>query len=282
MEIKHKSAAEEDSAYILVHSDRELRRLQDQAEIINPITRRILSAAGIKPGMRVLDVGCGGGDVTFLVSEMVGRAGHVVGVDRAPAAIAAAERRLGDHGIKNVSFRKGDAIALSFDEPFDAVVGRYVLMFQADPAAMLRSVAQHLRPGGIMAFHEPDWDGCRSNPPAPTYDRCCRWIVDAFHRSGIEANMGNKLDSAFRRAGLAAPSMHLESVVGGAKGGPEWGHLMVELIVTMLPEVRSNGGQTAGDVVIGSMEEHIAREIEDGAVIVGRSEVGAWSRLPKA
>lgn len=278
MEVAGGGRASDHVRYILVHSDREISRLEHQAGIINPITRRILLSAGISPGMRVLDVGCGAGDVTFLISEMVGSQGQVVGADRAPAALAAAERRAAAHPIQNVSFREGDPTALSFERPFDAVVGRYVLMFQADPVAMLLGVARHLRPGGTIVFHEPVWDGCRSSPPAPTYDQCCRWIVETFRRSGIETNMGIKLEAAFRAAGLPAPSMHLEAVIGATKGGFDWSHQIAELIVTMLPEIQSQGVATAAEVEIETLEQRMQREIEAGSVIVSRSEVGAWSR----
>jgi SAM-dependent methyltransferase len=273
--------ADEAVPYILFHSDREIRRLNHQAGIINPITRRILLSAGVGPGMRVLDVGCGAGDVTLLIAEMVGSAGHVVGVDRVPAALAAAERRSAEHSLQNVSFREGDPAKLSFEQPFDAVVGRYVLMFQADPAAMLRGVARHLRPGGTIVFHEPDWDGCRSRPPSPTYDQSCGWIVETFRRTGIETQMGVKLDGAFRAAGLPAPSMHLEAVVGGTEGGFNWSHQVVELVVTMLPEIQSRGVAAAAEVDIDTLEQRIRGEIEAGSVIVSRSEVGAWSRTPR-
>ncbi|TIL22987.1 MAG: class I SAM-dependent methyltransferase [Mesorhizobium sp.] len=280
MEVAGGARADVHVPYILVHSDREIRRLSHQAGIINPITRRILLSAGISAGMRVLDVGCGAGDVTFLVSEMVGSEGQVIGADLAPAALAAAEGRAAANPIQNVSFREGDPAALSFDRPFDAVIGRYVLMFQADAVAMLRGVARHLRPGGTIVFHEPDWDGCRSSPPAPTYDDCCRWIVETFRRSGIETNMGIKLDAAFRAAGLTAPSMHLEAVVGGTKGGFDWSHQTAELIVTMLPEIQSRGVATAAEVDIETLGQRMQLEIEAGSVIVSRSEVGAWSRAP--
>jgi SAM-dependent methyltransferase len=281
MEVR-RGGANDAVPYILVHSDREIRRLNQQAGIINPITRRILFSAGIGPGMRVLDVGCGAGDLTFLVSEIVGSEGHVVGTDRAPAALAAANRRAAAHPIQNVSFREGDPAALSFEQPFDAVIGRYVLMFQADPVAMLRGVVRHLRPGGTIVFHESDFDGCRSRPPAPTYDRCCRWIVETFRRSGIETNMGLSLDAAFRAAGLAAPTMHLEAVVGGTEGGLDWSHQVIELVVTMLPEIQNRGVATAAEVDVETLEQRMRREIEAGSVIVSRWEVGAWSRAPNS
>jgi SAM-dependent methyltransferase len=271
-------SSKQDVPYILVHSDREIQRLKHQADIINPITRRILVAAGVAPGMRVLDVGCGAGDVTMLISELVGSTGHVVGADRAPAALAAAEQRAHAHPIRNVSFREGDPAALKFEQKFDAVVGRYVLMFQADPAAMLRGVAHHARPGGIVVFHEPDWAGVRSYPPSPTYDQCCRWIIETFRRTGIETHMGDKLEATFRAAGLAAPAMHLESVIGGANGGSDWARQTFELLVTMCPEVTARGVASELEIKISGLEQRMLHEIEAGSVIVGRSEVGAWSR----
>ena len=272
--------SEDKVPYILLHSDREIRRLKHQAGIINPITRRIFSFAGIGPGMRVLDVGCGAGDVSVLVAELVGESGEVVGVDRVSAALTAAERRIAEHGLRNISFREGDPGSLSFDRPFDAAVGRYVLMFQANPAELIRGAAKHVRSGGIVAFHEPDWAGSRSHPPSHNYDQACEWIVETFRRTGIETNMGAKLNASFRAAGLAAPTMHCEAVIGGDVGGRDWAHQISELTVTMLPEILSRGVATAFDP--DALESGMMRDIAAGAVIMGRSEVGAWSHTSDA
>ena len=80
----------EPAPYVFGHSEVELRRLAFQASLLNPVTRRLLVDAGVTSGMRVLDVGTGVGDVAFLVAELVGDTGSVVGVDRAPAAVAVA------------------------------------------------------------------------------------------------------------------------------------------------------------------------------------------------
>lgn len=280
MEVADSSSAAGGVPYILVHSDREIRRLKHQADIVNPITRRILLLAGLRPGMRVLDVGCGGGDVTLLAADIVGEAGHVVGIDRAPAALKAAEARAASEGIENVSFREGDPLSLSLEAPFDAAIGRYVLMFQAEPAGLLRALLPHMKPGGIVAFHEPDWDGCFSRPPTPAYERCRHLVVETFRRCGIETNMGLKLDTAYRAAGLAAPTMHMEAVVGGKVGGLDWVHQFAELVVTMLPEIESRGVAAAAEVDVDTLETRLRREIEAGCVIVGRAEIGAWAKTP--
>ncbi len=269
------SNSEDKVPYILIHSDREIRRLNHQAGIINPITRRIFSFAGIGPGMRVLDVGCGAGDVSVLIADLVGESGEVVGVDRVSAALTAAERKIAEHGLRNVSFREGDPGRLSFDRPFDAAVGRYVLMFQANPSELIRGAAKHVRSGGIVAFHEVDWTGARSHPPSHNYDQACEWIVETFRQTGIESSMGAKLNASFRAAGLAAPTMHSEAVIGGHVGGRDWAHQISELVVTMLPEILNRGIATAFDP--DALEAGMMRDIEAGAVIMSRSEVGAWS-----
>ena len=64
-----------------------------------------------------------------------------------------------------------------FELPFDAVVGRYVLRFQADPGAMLRRLATLVPTGGLIAFHELTGMVAVDLPPVPTYDTCCAWTA---------------------------------------------------------------------------------------------------------
>jgi ubiquinone/menaquinone biosynthesis C-methylase UbiE len=283
------AGAESADRYVLGHSNREMERLKLQATLIDPITRMFLAEAGIAPGMRVLDIGSGVGDVAFLAAEFVGDAGVVIGVDRAPAGLAEATRRAAERSIRNVEFREGDATEMIFEQPFDAIVGRYVLMFQRDPVAMLRKLATHVRPGGVIVFHEGDWEATTSFPPAPVYDRCCRWIVESLRFSGVEPRMGLHLHSTYVEAGLRAPSMKMESVIGG-KNRPEQESLgtvrietliriIAEVIRTLLPEIQRSGVASVDEVEIESLCERMSNEIAVyGSVIVGRSEIGAWVR----
>jgi len=267
-------------SYILGHSDRELDRLNKQAHFIDPITRRFLSAAGIVPGMRVLDVGSGAGDVAFLAAELVGARGEVVGTDRSPAALASARQRADARTLRNVVFREGDPAEMTFDRPFDAIIGRYVLMFQRDPTAVLRGLAAHARPGSVIFFHEPDLDGARSFPPAPTYDRCSQWIRETLRLSGAETRMGTKLFSTFIAAGLPAPSMQLETLVAGVANNADPLHLVADLAGTLGNAMERLGVATAAEVGLETLAERMISEATaSGSVILGRFEVGAWSHL---
>jgi len=267
-------------SYVLGHSERELERLGTQARMVDPMTRHFFQAAGIVPGMRVLDVGSGAGHVALLAAEMVGDRGEVVGVDRAPEALVAARARAESRSARHVTFLEGDPAEMKFDRPFDAVIGRYVLMFQDDSSAMLRKLAAHVRPGGAIVFHEPDWDGARSFPPAPTYDRCCGWIVETLRVLGNETRMGKKLHATFVAAGLAAPTMGLEAFIGGGAKGAEGLTLIADLVETMLPAMERARVATAAEAGLETLAARMIHEaVANDSVIVGRYEIGAWCRL---
>ncbi|HEY6088733.1 MAG TPA: methyltransferase domain-containing protein [Gemmatimonadaceae bacterium] len=268
--------------YVLGHSDRELARLTAQARLIDPITRRFFRDAGIAPGMRVLDVGSGAGDVAFLAADLVGDTGEVVGADRVPAALEAARARATSRSQRNVSFRDGDPAEMAFERPFDVAIGRYVLQFQSEPAAMLRKIARHVRPEGLIVFHEIDHSGVGSSPPAPTYDRCCRWVIETLRRHGTETQMGIKLHSTFVAAGLPAPRMRLEALLGGGANGSDCTSLVAQLVGTLLPEMERLGVATAADVGLETLAERMSKEaFVNSSVILGHWQIGAWCRVPK-
>ena len=267
--------------YALGHSDQELKRLGAQSRLIGPITRRFFQEAGIGAGMRVLDVGSGAGDTAFLIAELVGETGEVIGTDRAAAAVVAATKRAEAKGRSNASFREGNPAEMTFDRPFDAVAGRYVLLFQADLAATLRKLARHLRPGGVIAFHEPEWDSARSIPPAPTFDRCCRWISETFRLSGApDLGLGARLHRAFVDAGLPAPSMRMQTFIGGGAECMDWLQACADLVGSLVPAMEQSGVATAAEVDAPTLTERLRREVSaGGGMIIGRSEIGVWSRV---
>ena len=267
--------------YELGHSDRELGRLNTQALLIDPMTRQFFAQAGIAAGMRVLDVGSGAGDVALLAADMVGTSGEVVGTDRSPIAVAAARKAAQARGLSNLSFRQGDASGLEFDRPFDAIVGRYVLCFSPNPVAMLKHLLGQLKPGGIVVFHEAGGLGAASFPPVPSYDRCHEWIVQTFRKVGTNPQMCLDLYSTFLDAGLPAPTMGLQTLVGGSASRSNGIDLIADLVMTMAPVIEQTGVATAEEIDIATLHSRVhANVAKSRSVVVGRYEVGAWCRLP--
>jgi 2-polyprenyl-3-methyl-5-hydroxy-6-metoxy-1,4-benzoquinol methylase len=268
------------SSYVLGHSDPELARLKTQARLLEPVTRQFLRDAGIRTGMRVLDVGSGAGDVAVLAAELVGDDGEVIGTDTAAAAVTAAMHSAQVRGLRNVSFRQGDPAEMRFDRSFDAVVGRYVLLFQPDPVAMVRKLVGHVRSGGLVVFQEPDWVSARSVPPAATYDCCCGWIRETFRRAGTDSDMAAKLYATFVRAGLATPSMRMQTFIGGGASCTDFLQAVADLIRTLTPTMERLDVATATEIEVATLADRLSREATANcSVIIGRSDIAAWSRV---
>ena len=228
--------------------------------------------------MRVLDVGSGAGDVAFLVAELVGNSGEVIGTDRVAAALVTARARAEALGLRNISFRQGDPTEMQFEQPFDAVVGRYVLVFARDPAGMIRNLARNLRPGGVMVFHELDTRGFHSYPVLPTYDRCAYWITETFRLNGDDTRVGLKLYSSFVAAGLPPPTMRLQAVIGGGADNSDRLHFVADQVASLLPEMERLRIATAAEVDIDTLVDRLHVElVAGGGVMVGRSEIAAWT-----
>jgi ubiquinone/menaquinone biosynthesis C-methylase UbiE len=124
---------------------------------VEDITYNLLVDAGIKKGMHILDIGCGRGDVPFLLSDMVGIEGSVLGLDLDDNVLEVARERASENMLKNVDFIKSDLNSLSIDnDQFDAIVGRRVLMYLPDPRRVISELSTMLKIGGMMIFQGSD------------------------------------------------------------------------------------------------------------------------------
>ena len=146
------SESKSDATYTMGRTQEEEERLIQQSQLYDAVTRRFFREAGISSGMKVLDIGSGPGDVALTAAELVGPEGAVVGVDVNPEILETAQARAQAAGFTNVEFVAGDARTLELGNDFDAVTGRLVLMYMADPADALKQLATRLRPGGNRSF----------------------------------------------------------------------------------------------------------------------------------
>ena len=133
--------------YMLGRTHAEHDRLNRQGRLISTITRHFLEGMGLHSGMRVLDVGCGVGEVALLAARMVAPGGDVVGIDLDESAVQMARHRAAGEELINIQFHACDFQDYMSNSLFDAVVGRCVLLHQHDPAMALSAVARHVRSG---------------------------------------------------------------------------------------------------------------------------------------
>lgn len=141
----------------------------------------------------MLDFGCGRGDVAFRAAARVGASGMVLGLDRDESALSTARDRARSLKWSTDAFTRQEpaSIAAAYP-PFDAIVGRRVLMYLADPAETLAELATALRPGGVMGFQEHDATLTASVPDAlPLFHRARAWIWDTVTAEGGNRHMGD-------------------------------------------------------------------------------------------
>lgn len=268
-----------DTSYLLGHDEQELRRLEQQAEMLAPATRTVLRLAGIEPGMRVLDLGCGAGDVTFEVAAMVGPDGSVIGVDRSADALRWADQRARTRGATNIDFRNDDVETMEIDGPVDAVVGRLVLLYAADPSGVLRRFADVVRPGGPLVAMEYEMTAAGTLPRSRFADRIVGWITEAFRRSGLDPLLGARLHGVFTAAGLPP-----DGVLGlqgyYPPGDPDGPRIAAETVRTLLPVIEATGVATAAEVDIDTLAQRLARhQIDNDLIFTPPTLVGAWAHV---
>jgi SAM-dependent methyltransferase len=268
--------------YILGHSENEIRRLMLQSAILRPITARLLREAGITPGMRVLDLGCGTGDVAMLVADLVGSIGSVVGVDRSDEVLDVARERARIGGYSNIEFLQGDAQDFRDPKPFDLVIGRYVLIHQADPSDFIRTAASHIRPGGIVAFHEVGLFGeCPIVPHIQVYSQVWDWIVDSLSSVMTHPDVGARLLMHFEDAGLNRPNVFCEVPLDGGPDSPfyAWAALSVR---SLLSQIEAIGLATAAEVDIDTLEDRLRQAaLAERALVPVLSQYCGWAMIPK-
>lgn len=251
-----------DTTYTLGRTSHETARLIEQSRIYGESTARLCKQAGITEGMRVLEIGSGAGDVALTLAGLVGPEGQVIGVDINAAILETARQRVVDAGMRNVEFIAGDARMLDFPDKFDAVVGRFVLMYMADPGEAFAGLIAHLKPGGIAAFQEPEYTLYPAflHPDTPLMNQLIQWILDVFEHSGAHLDMGIGLYRAFVEAGLPPPSMHFQSPIGAAETWAGYRY-MVTICQSLLPLLEKYGLATAEQVDVDTLAARLRQEV---------------------
>ena len=267
--------------YALSDTENEKKRLREQSKIIIETTRRVFALAGVEPGMRVLELGTGAGDVTILLSEMVGPTGEVVSLEKNPEIQESARKRVEAGGHGNVKFVCCDIASAEPEGTFDALVGRAVLMYIPSPEKALAKLLKSVRSGGVVAFQEVDFT-VRPEviPPISLMLKTWDLLYAAMEKSGTEMQMGFKLLPVFKRAGLPEPMMHMDAFIGGqASGGIDW---FVSTIRSLVPMIEKLGIATAAEVDVDTLKDRIIGEyftsgVRDG-VGMSNTWISAWAR----
>jgi len=186
--------------YPIEHRAGEIERLLTQSQAMVPTTLVMLERIRPMQGWACLDIGCGPGGITDLLSARVGPSGRVIGLDRDAGFLEHARKS----AAANTEFRQGDAY--NADLPagsFDLVHMRFVASTAGDPERLLKEAMRLARPGGIVALQEPDASTLRCYPPHPAWDRLKAALLGAFKGVGADLELAQRLYHFVHQAGLS-------------------------------------------------------------------------------
>jgi ubiquinone/menaquinone biosynthesis C-methylase UbiE len=169
---------------------------------MRPSTMALLRRAGIAPPMLCLDVGCGGGDVAFDMARAVTPGGSVVATDIDDHKLDLARAEAAEAGIRNLEFRRADALHAPAGHRFDLVHARFLLSHLADPLAALRHMRAALRSGGVLALEDVDFNGYFCHPGHDAFERYRDLYRAVARRKGGDPDIGPRLPGLVAEAGF--------------------------------------------------------------------------------
>lgn len=225
----------------------------------------------------MLDLGCGGGEVTRLIAKLVGNSGRVVGVDREERAVARAVGIAEREGLSNVIYLQHDLDdPLPVSTPYDAIVARRVLMYLRNPGDVIRSAMAILRSGGLVVFQEIDSTMTPGRTvPQPLHDQVNAWIWSTIEAEGANMSFGFKLPALLKECSLNVEHVRADAEIEG------YPSTMATIVAAMLPRIIHHLNVTESEVDIDTLE----RRLEDErrafcSLYVRNMSFGVWARKP--
>lgn len=206
----------------------EIERLLIQAAAVEFDAGVMLERIGVAAGWRCVDLGCGPGGITALLSGRVGASGRVVGLDTDAVFLDYARQT-----ARNVEFVLGDAFRTGLPRAsFDLVHARFLASTAGKPHALLAEALALARPGGTVAFQEPDIGTLKCYPPHPAWDRLVGLCEAVFAQAGGDVRLGQRLHVLAAQAGLE--SVQYRPFLVGFRSG----HAMTDYLPATVESLR--------------------------------------------
>jgi SAM-dependent methyltransferase len=266
--------------YALGRTPQEYERLRAQARLWEAATGRLLDQAGVAPGGRCLDAGCGPGETMRLMAHRVGSTGEVIGIDIDAGLGAQAQAMLHESGHRQCRF---DVHDLTTDEPipgapFDVVFARLLLFHLPARVAVLKRLWDAVSPGGYLVVQDYDLGTASATPSLPSLDEAMRLVTAAFSAAGCDVHVGTRLPDLFVQAGVGTPDG--TDVSGRVDPLPATRTMIDAVLRSLLPVALAHGITTAeaAETTLAALGEDAARHA--GLPTLWPVLVGAWKRKP--
>jgi len=245
--------------YLLGRSDAEKARLDHQSAVLAPASEALLERIGIERGERVVDIGCGPGDVLTLLTRRVGPTGSVVGIERDPHFAVLARRYVADQGLSHVEVRESDAYDTGLPRAsFDGAHMRLVLVNVPEPERIVREMVSLVRPGGWVASFEADLLSLTCDPPCPEWDHLLGAYKVYSDAQGIDLCIGRRIHRLFRAAGVV--DIHVDAIVNVYPAGDPGRMILVDFVGNVRDKLIDRGfiGRDDLETEMSALERHLS------------------------
>lgn len=229
-------------------------------QALSEITQQLLQHASLAKGMRVLDIGCGSGEVTRAIAEAVGDNGEVVGIDNSYSALAAAKIASEAGNYSNISYIRSELTELPLELGiFDCIVCRRVLMYIPQAEKVIEQLVPLLRPDGCIAIQEHD----TTMTPArignwSLHDQVHYWLWESVKREGANPQLGISLAPMLLSAGLQVEKQWAQAIFAGYESGIH--HQLHDLVKMLQDRLIASGVTTEQEIDLTTLETRLKAE----------------------
>jgi ubiquinone/menaquinone biosynthesis C-methylase UbiE len=268
-----------DSAeYVLGGSDAERARLRAQAAEHEASARWLLGEVGVAPGWRVLDVGCGPVGILALLSELVGRDGEVIGLEREDRFVEMARAEVAQRGLGNVRIVRGDALSAGLErDSFDLVHERLVLVNVPERRELVAEMVSLAAPGGVIVLEDIDNVSWVCEPRHESWTVLLEAFHQTFRAGGGDPFVGRRLAGLLREAGILDVQMSVHAAL------PQPGQYRRTHLLSLIESIREKA-IGSGVISEAELERHRAAlrgHLTDPAtVVVDKLLIQSWGRKP--
>ncbi|MGH6767633.1 MAG: methyltransferase domain-containing protein [Xanthobacteraceae bacterium] len=260
--------------YPLERREGEIERLVIQGAAMAPDCAIMLERIGVAEGWHCLDLGCGPGGITPLLTARVGASGRVVGLDADPVFLDFARAKAGG----KVEFVHGDAYRTDLpDASFDLVHTRFIASTAGRPEALLGEAMRLTRPGGVVTMQEPDMAALTCFPPRLSWGRLRSALVGAFASTGADINLGQRLFALARAVGLS--DVQYRPFLVGVRSGDPMADYLPSTVESLRSTIVGRGLMSADDLdaTIADCRAHLAKP---DTCFTTYAVVQVWGRTP--
>lgn len=202
--------------------------------MLAPTTEGFLDEIGIKEGQTILEIGCGTGNITKMLANLVGESGHVVAIDTSIEQIGIATQRMLNHGIKNVEFRQQCIMENPFiPDQFDIAYSRLTLMHTNNFELALGNMHASLKRKGLLVCEEASNAHYIHYPYNEAYAKSRELLLKLSSIKGMDPYIGIKLYSAFTKLNLDEISVRFSHPIYETKNDKD-------IVIQLFEEVKNN------------------------------------------